>query len=344
MNEDFVLIAVDLEKNPSNFKTGQLIKQLGIYSDANEHELIISKIFQPPSRFIHLSDKDIKKLIDDVYDYCLEKPDRQIYFVAHNGFQHDFVILCDILKNRGLYEYFESKFKNAIFLDSLIYFKRSLNRLIGNTQKHNALDDAKWVIIKLSSLKYGIPHISILLETTELATLDDISFHHEVVKNEEYQKLENSGKILFDYGDGSIVYSYKEKCREPFNFTYDIVTCYNEAIEVNGSSYYLMLKAIETALFETALFKKEDIPLMRDFLLSEGLDFLELADIGKDMKGCSIFRKLDILAEKLYKLKGEKELYYDEETMYMICDICEYIHQARYNSDFYNHYFYNHYF
>lgn len=65
-------------------------------------------------------------MIYQIYEYCSITPHNQIYFIAHNGFNHDFIILFDNLEKSHCFNIFREFFGNAIFLDSLIYFK-SLN-------------------------------------------------------------------------------------------------------------------------------------------------------------------------------------------------------------------------
>lgn len=60
-------------------------------------------------------------MISKLSRYCQNTRHDKVYYLAHNGFQHDFLIILNNLKESDFLDSFKESFQDAICLDSLSF-------------------------------------------------------------------------------------------------------------------------------------------------------------------------------------------------------------------------------
>ena len=127
MNET-ITFSVDLEVELTQWKIGLEIFDLAIVCRENP------EIRFESSKQVNLSEKRLLTfseyapiMIKYLSTYCQNTPHKHVYFLAHNGFPHDYIIILDNLERSGHLPLFSDSFHDSLFLDSLSFFKSYKN-------------------------------------------------------------------------------------------------------------------------------------------------------------------------------------------------------------------------
>lgn len=121
-----IFLSLDLETPMMPYKIGQTIFDLAILAFFCGKDTIVfesNKWYNFTIRRPLDFEDYALVMIYEIYEFCSITPHNQIYFIAHNGFDHDYPILFDNLEKSDCINVFRKFFQNAIFLDSLEYFK-----------------------------------------------------------------------------------------------------------------------------------------------------------------------------------------------------------------------------
>lgn len=178
-----ITFAVDLEVELTQWKTGLEIFDLAIACRENP------EIRFESSEQINASEKRLLTfkeyapiMIDQLSTYCKNTPHDKVYFLAHNGFDHDYTIIFDNLERFGLADYFIEKFGDALFLDSLAFFKEYKKNHSGQFYYQNQQNQWQQVSLSLTSLcdffiKYKYYAHTAMIDAQSLIKLMDYCPH-----------------------------------------------------------------------------------------------------------------------------------------------------------------------
>ena len=116
MSDKSITFSVDLEVELTQWKLGLEIFDLAVVcrEDTSVRFESCDQINFSEKRLLTFEEY-APIMIKQLSTFCKNTPHDKIYFLAHNGFSHDYIIILDNLERSGHLDSFTEFFKDALF-------------------------------------------------------------------------------------------------------------------------------------------------------------------------------------------------------------------------------------
>ena len=273
MNQS-ITFSVDLEVQLTQWKIGLEIFDLAVVCRENpEIRFESNKQINSSEKRLLTFEEYAPIMIKQLSEYCQQTPHDNVYFLAHNGFSHDYIIILDNLERTKHLDYFTESFKDALFLDSLSFFKSYKN----NHKGQFIHDDNQQVSLSLTSLCDYFLKLKYYAHTA-------MSDAESLIKLMDYQPRGAGGfsfLMLNEHKD------YSEHCKT----LPEVSEIYNKKKKIeairNVPGYGAQYKQMEVALSSESV-NTECIHA----LLDEGINWFSLVEFGKTLTRKEIDQRL----------------------------------------------------
>ena len=273
MNQS-ITFSVDLEVQLTQWKIGLEIFDLAVVCRENpEIRFESNKQINSSEKRLLTFEEYAPIMIKQLSEYCQQTPHDNVYFLAHNGFSHDYIIILDNLERTRHLEYFTESFNDALFLDSLSFFKSYKN----NHKGQFIHDDNQQVSLSLTSLCDYFLNLKYYAHTA-------MSDAESLIKLMDYQPRGAGGfsfLMLNEHKD------YSDHCKT----LPEVSEIYNKKKKIeairNVPGYGAQYKQMEVALSGESV-NTECIHA----LLDEGINWFSLVEFGKTLTRKEIDQRL----------------------------------------------------